>query len=144
VPPGAHRTDRVAQQPPHLDDALVGGAQMLMTAIADRPHALLDRAVLHVDAVDASEGLGLLRRAVDEIGIVAVGLRTKCRLVDMLGAVADRALEAVLVAERRRFARVYPIVDHRRLVIDRDPRVPRIAQSPTSFDAARIWWNGRM
>src|ERR1700719_632043 len=45
----------------------------------------------------------------------------------MLGAVADRALEPVFVAERRRLARIYPIVDHRRLIIDRNPGVPRIA-----------------
>src|SRR5215470_15088117 len=45
----------------------------------------------------------------------------------MLGAIPNRALEPVLVAERRRFATVYPIVDHRRLVIDRNPSVPRIA-----------------
>ena len=50
-PTGANRVDRLAQQPPHLDDALVGRTQMLLTAVADRPHALLDRAILHVDPV---------------------------------------------------------------------------------------------
>src|SRR5262245_6505436 len=70
----AHRGDRFLQQPPHLDDSFVGRAQMLLTAVADGPHALLNRAVLHVDAVDAGERLGLLHRAVDQIGIVAVGL----------------------------------------------------------------------
>jgi hypothetical protein len=35
--------------------------------------ALLDRAVLNIDAVDAGETLGLLHRAVDQIGVVAVG-----------------------------------------------------------------------
>src|SRR6516162_8443849 len=59
----AHRVDRLSQQSPHLDDALVGRAQMLPTAIADQPHALLDRTVLRIDAVDAGEGLGLLHRA---------------------------------------------------------------------------------
>src|SRR3954453_14908952 len=73
---GAARADRVdslAQNAPHLDNALVGRVQML-PAIADRPHALLDRTVLHVDTVDAGESLGLLHRAVNQIGIVAVGL----------------------------------------------------------------------
>ena len=32
------------------------------------------RAVLHVDAVDAGESFGLLHRAVDQVGIVTVGL----------------------------------------------------------------------
>src|ERR1700754_4903125 len=45
----------------------------------------------------------------------------------MLGTVADRALEPVLVAKRSRFAGIHPIVDHRRLVIDRNPGVARIA-----------------
>src|SRR5438309_2886250 len=60
----AHRVDRLAQNAPHLDNALVSRAQMLLTAVANSPHALLDRAVLHVDTVDAGEGLGLLHRAV--------------------------------------------------------------------------------
>src|SRR5690348_11037567 len=47
----AHRVDRLSQHPPHLDNALVGRAQMLLTTVADRPHALLDRAILHVDTV---------------------------------------------------------------------------------------------
>jgi len=69
---------------------------MLLTAVADSPDALLDRAVLHVDA---SESLGLLNRAVDQIGVVAVGLRTERRLVDMLGAVAP----CVVMTPSRRF-----------------------------------------
>jgi hypothetical protein len=32
------------------------------------------RPVLHVNTVDAGESLGLLHRAVDQIGVVAVGL----------------------------------------------------------------------
>src|SRR6202035_850886 len=44
-----NRYHRLAQQPAHLDDRLIGWTKMLFAAVYDRPHALLDRAVLHVD-----------------------------------------------------------------------------------------------
>ena len=43
---------------------LVGWAQMLLTALANTLHALLDRAVLYLDPVNSRESLGLLHRTV--------------------------------------------------------------------------------
>src|SRR4051812_32754002 len=44
---------RLAQAPARQDDAAVGRDQMLARAILDRPHAFLDRRILHRDASDA-------------------------------------------------------------------------------------------
>src|SRR5262249_54827243 len=58
------------------DDPVVGGNEVLLGAVADRSHALLQRGVLHREAGDAAEGLaGFLRRAVDQIVVVLVGER---------------------------------------------------------------------
>src|ERR1700682_1803023 len=59
---GAH------QAVPRHDDAVVGRDQVLLGAVADRAHALLQRSVLHGEASDAAIGpAGFLRRAVDQI-----------------------------------------------------------------------------
>src|SRR5215813_4217683 len=58
------------------DDPVVGGNEVLLGAVADRSHALLQRGVLDREAGDAAEGLaGLLPRAVDQIVVVLVGER---------------------------------------------------------------------
>src|SRR5215468_5564786 len=58
------------------DDAVVGGDEVLLGAVADRTHALLQRGVLHCEAGNATEGLAsLLRGAVDQIVVVLVGER---------------------------------------------------------------------
>src|SRR5262245_33256914 len=49
------------------DDAVVGRHQVLLGAVDDRPHALLQRRVLHGKAFDAAIGLArLLRRAIHQ------------------------------------------------------------------------------
>src|SRR5688572_32192352 len=42
------------QEPARHDDAVVGRAEVLLRAILYRPHALLQRGVLHGDALDAA------------------------------------------------------------------------------------------
>src|SRR5579862_3629317 len=67
---GAH------QAVPRHDDAVVGGDQVLLGAIANRPHAFLQGRILNGKAGDATEGLaGFLRRAVNQIIVVLVGER---------------------------------------------------------------------
>src|SRR3984893_9947716 len=51
------RLHGLAQEPPHLDDRLVGRPQMLFAAVDDAPHAFLDRAILDVDPVDPGQAL---------------------------------------------------------------------------------------
>src|SRR5271167_2850564 len=94
------RLHRLAQQTPHLDDRLVGRSEMLLAAVDDAPHALLDCAILHVDPVDPGEALGPLHLAIDQIVILPVRLGTEGRLIDMQRSVAETAIEAVLVVER--------------------------------------------
>src|SRR3982074_2013580 len=66
-----------AQQPmPRHDDAVIGGDEVLLGAVTDRPHALLQRRILDGEAGDPAEGLaGLLRGPIDQIVVVLVGER---------------------------------------------------------------------
>src|SRR5882672_9932957 len=58
------------------DDALVGEAEVLARAVLDRAHRLLERRVLHGDALDAAVGAAaLLLRAVDQVVVPAVRKR---------------------------------------------------------------------
>ena len=62
-----HRLGGAHQAVARHDDAVVGGDEVLLGAVLDRPHALLQRGVLHGDALDAAEGeLRLLRGAIDQ------------------------------------------------------------------------------
>src|SRR4029079_12806601 len=89
------RLDRLEQPVPGHDDAVVGGHQVFLRAIDDRPHALLQRGVLHADALDAAEGpAGLLRGPIDQVVVVLVGERT-------VGARLDLDVDALAVAHRR-------------------------------------------
>src|SRR5688572_30674668 len=67
-----HRAYGLQQELARLDHRAVGRPQVLAAAVHDRAHALLDSAVLDVDAVDAGEGLGLLYLAVDQVVVRAV------------------------------------------------------------------------
>ena len=70
------RLCRLEQAMPRHDDAVVGGDQVLLGAIDDRPHAFLQRCVLHRNAFDAAVRVAaLLRRAVDQIVVILVGER---------------------------------------------------------------------
>src|SRR5216683_2883763 len=109
---------RLQEQPARLDHGPVGGAQVLARAVDDGPHALLDRAVLGIDAVDTGEGLGLLHAAIQQVVVLPVALRAEGALVDVERAVAEAALEAVLVGQELRRA-LLPVVDHGGLVIHR-------------------------
>ena len=101
---------------------------MLFAAVDDAPHAFLDRAVLHVDPVDRGEALGALHRAIDQVVVLPVRLGAEGRLVDMQRPITEPALEAILVVERLVGAAVGPVVDHRGLVVDRNPDVPGIGE----------------
>src|SRR5215831_3897823 len=70
------RLGRAHQAMARHDDPVVGGDEVLLGAVADRSHALLQRGVLDREAGDAAKRLaGLLRRAVDQIVVVLVGER---------------------------------------------------------------------
>ena len=68
-----HFARRLEQAVPRHDDGVVGGDEVLLGAVLDRPHAFLHRGVLHGDAVHAAIGLAaLLRRAVHHVVVVLV------------------------------------------------------------------------
>src|SRR5215472_1523963 len=118
--------DRLSQETAHLDDRLVGGAEMLFAAVDDPSHAFLDCAVLHVDPIDPSKALGPLHLAIDQIVVLAVGLGTEGRLIDVKRPIAEPALKPVLFIQGLVGAGVCPVVDHRVLVVDRHPDMPCI------------------
>src|SRR5215467_10443336 len=82
TPPDAARSTwaryRKASRPDHRP---VRRAEVLAAPIHDGAHALLHRAVLHVDAVDAREGLGALDATIEEVVVLAVALGAEGRLV---------------------------------------------------------------
>src|SRR5262249_25934469 len=121
---GLDGLDRAHQQAAGLDDGLVGGAEVLLRAVDDAAHALLGGAVLDVAAVDAAERFGLLGLPVEQVVVRAVLPRAERGLVDVVGAVAGADLETLLVGHRRVGEAVHPVVDHRVLVVHRDPDVP--------------------
>src|SRR5262245_32900612 len=118
------RLGRAHQAVPRHDDPVVGRHEVLLGAVADRSHALLQRGVLDREAGDAAERLaGLLRRAVDQIVVVlvrerpiaarrvlAVHARAVAHGVDLAGG--ERANRMKVVAPG-------PAI----LVVDRDPEV---------------------
>ncbi len=60
------------------DDAVVGRDQVFLGAVDDRPHAFLQRRILHGNAFHAAVGLAaLLRLAVDQVVVVLVGHRSE-------------------------------------------------------------------
>src|SRR5437667_10338012 len=95
---------------------------MLLGAVDDRPHALLHRTVLSIDAVDAGKGLVLLDLAVDHpvVALVAEGTEL-ARLLDIVRAVAVAALHPVVVAQPLLAETVHPVPHHAVLIVDRDP-----------------------
>src|SRR6266849_9806297 len=98
---------------------------MLLGTVDDRSHALLHRAILGIDAVDAGEGLGLLDLTVDHPVVTLVAERTElARLLDVIGAIAVAALHAVVVAQPLFAEAVHPVPHHAVLVVDRDPDMP--------------------
>src|SRR5712692_4573967 len=119
---GLDRPGRLQEQPPRLDDGLVGGPEVLAGAVDGAPHALLHRPVLGIDPVDPREGLGLLHAAIQQVVVLAIPLGAEGRLVDVHGAVSEAALEAVLVGQRIGRA-LLPVVDHGGLVIHGHPDV---------------------
>src|SRR5215469_12767538 len=61
------------QQPaPERDDGRVAGAEMLILAVDDRPHAFLDSGVLRADPGNAGAALLALHPAVEAVVVVAV------------------------------------------------------------------------
>ena len=109
---------------PGLDDAAVGGNQPLLGAVDDRAHALLQRRVLHRDALHAGVGVAaLLGLAVDQVVVVLV-LQRPVGAGDVLAVHAVAVLHRLHLgcgqrADRVVVERVRPAV----LVVDRDPEV---------------------
>src|SRR4051812_16217045 len=105
------------------DDAVVGGDEVLLGAVDDRPHAFLQRGVLDGDAFDAAVvAAGLLRGAVHEVVVILVRHR------DEVGARDGGRMDALARLHRVAFGRGERprdvIVEAPRpaiLVVDRDP-----------------------
>src|SRR6266508_1076434 len=106
------------------DDAVVGGDQVLLGAVADRSHALLQRGVLDRKAGDAAEGpAGFLRRTIDQIVVVLVGERPVA--AGHVLAVHARAIAHGIDLAPRERAYGVKVVAPRPAVLDamRDPEV---------------------
>src|SRR5204863_5698460 len=79
------RTDRITalfnlpygiqQQSSHLNDGRVGAAQVLLGAVIDRAHALLDRQVLGIGAFDTCEVDSSLAVAAQAVVVARVRLQ---------------------------------------------------------------------
>src|SRR6201995_3597420 len=123
VAQGFHGPPQLA---PGHDDAAVGGDQLLLGPVHDRAPALLQRRVLHGDALDPGVGVAaLLGRAVHQVVVVLVGQ----------GPVAAAGLvlvvDAVTLQHRLPFGLgegpgrlVVEAVDPAVLGVDREPEVP--------------------
>src|SRR5215468_364643 len=118
------RLDGAQQAVARHDDPVIGRHQVLLGAIDDRPHAFLNRGVLHAEALNAAVASArLLGGAIDQIVIVFVGKRT-----ERAGRTFD--MDALAVAHRRHFG-VGEIADRvvveapgpAILVIDRNPEM---------------------
>ena len=106
------------------DDAVVGGDQVLLRPVLDRPHAFLEGRVLHADSLDAAERVaGLLRRAVDEVVVVPVLQRTESERehlhVDALAVLHRMAFVGGEGAHRMVVEAPRPAI----VIVDRDPEV---------------------
>src|SRR4029453_11137149 len=116
--------DRSQEAMPRHDDAVVGRHQVLLGAIDDRAHALLQRRILHRDALDAAERPPrLLRLAIDQIVVVLVGERAiragNVLYVDALAVAHRRELGLGQIADRMIVEAPRPAV----FVVDRDPEM---------------------
>src|SRR5579862_1913810 len=112
------------QQAAHYGDGAIRGAEVLLRAIGDRTHAFLQGDVLRVDAFDAGEARRLLRGAIDEIVIREIGLEAEGPgNVVVLAATIERLglLDITGIERAIGIVAVGPVIDERRLVIDRDP-----------------------
>ena len=118
------RLGRPHQSMPRHDDAVVGGDQVLLGAVADRTHALLQRGVLDGETGHAAEGpAGFLRRAIDQIVVVLVGERP-IGPGDVLAVHAGAVAHGVDLAAGERPHRMEVVAPGPAiLVVDRDPEM---------------------
>src|SRR5262249_41042920 len=111
------------------DDRLVGRAQVLARAVDDGPHALLDRVVLSVHAVDAAEGLALLDIAIDAPVIGSVADLTEAR--QLLASLVGRlACSPFALGKWLTIPPIGPVPDHLILVVHWHPKVPTDLRLP--------------
>src|SRR5437867_7480953 len=123
------------------DDAVVGRDQVLLGAVDDRTHQLLDAGVLHGEASDAAVGLaGFLGGAVDEVVVVLVSLGAPgiALLVDHMAAGAIPHRRDFGIGERADRV-VVPVPDPAVLVVNRDPEMAadRIVAARRDHGSAR-------
>src|SRR5438094_7560599 len=97
---------------------------MLLGPIHDRPHTLLDRPVLSIDAINTRECLGLLDLAIDEPVVAFMAEGAERGLVNVIRAIAAATLQAVVCRQGLVPEAIHPVPDHARLVIDRHPEMP--------------------
>src|SRR5579864_6367431 len=116
--------DRAQQGAPRHDDAIVRRDQILLTALDDRPHAFLERCILHADAIDAAIGNTRdLRVAIHQVVVALVGERIE-RTRDRFHMNARAVVHRRDFLARERAA--WMIIDAPRpgvVVVDRNPGV---------------------
>src|SRR2546428_1703137 len=83
-----HVADGFEQQSPHLDDGRVGAAEVLLSAIVDRAHALLNGEVLRVGALDAGVVDRSLALATQAVVVGGIGLQLERARCVVLGQAA--------------------------------------------------------
>src|SRR5215217_9721656 len=73
-----HRLRGLPQAQARHDDRVVGGDKVLLAAVRDRPHALLHGGILDREPLHPAVIMpGLLRRAIHQIAIAAIGDRSE-------------------------------------------------------------------
>ena len=97
---------------------------MLLAAVDHSAHALLDGAVLGVDASDARHRLGALRIPADVPAVGEAGVGSKCGLVHSIRAVAQALLKTLVLGEGAVHDVVLPVPHHAGVVVHGNPYVP--------------------
>src|SRR5256885_10146885 len=128
------------------DDAVVGRDQVLLGAIDDRAHQLLDAGILHRKSSDAAIGFaGLLGGAIDEVVVVFIGFGPPslgspaiALFVDHVAAGAVAHRRDLGVGERAHRV-VVPVPNPAVLIIDRDPEMSADRVVAARWDHGGAW-----
>ena len=120
------RPDGLTQQLPGHDDRPIRRAQVLLAAVHNRPHTLLQSAVLDVHPWNARKRLRLLRLPIDVIGIARIVPGAEfIGKVDVIRPIARTFQPAVFLGQRRVAKAVVPVPYHTVGIVDRHPDMAR-------------------